>query len=291
MRHHFSGYHYCILVFQFLVIFSAVAEIDSTHEEFLTELEATMRADYRLCTGDSSQPTLKELVTWHQSIESIISSPDYPVIVRKFSEETGISPADARPCEIVLWVREAERQAEETSRLLLTERKRLILEKKDSLYLTRELAGVKKALYDFAGIPFGLSKRSFLAMAKQNELAPVYEEGKIVRCDSAAIGIYTFKAAFHFNRHDRYWCYELESETCGADSIDLWARGLLEYMAGHIETSTQSEPDHIYRIGQFDIVPGRLAICKLWSFDRAAAYVGLSRSKNRYYAKTIVKSK
>lgn len=291
MRYLFFAGRHCAAALLVLLVHTINAELDSTEAAFFTELETSLRADYRLCTGDTSHRTLEYLVSWHRSIETTLSSPDYPVIVRKYSEETGILPADARPCEIVMWTRRSEQQVKEASGFLSNERKRLIRKRNESLFLAHELAGVKKASYDFSGIPFGLSKRGFLILAEWNGLAPVTDEGNSVRCDSAALGMYTFRTAFHFNRRGRYWCYEIESETCSADSIDLWARGLMDYMAAHIQKSTGAEPNHIYRIGQFDIVAGRLAICKLWTFGKAAAYVGLCRSKNRYYAKTIVQLK
>ena len=268
-------------------------QIDTTEgRQFFTDLEKTLRTDYLLCTGDSAARTLDELIEWRRSIDSIIAGAEYPVIVRKFTEETGISAADARPCEIIRWMESVERQYDETSRFLAVERDNLLRRRNDSLYLLHELAGAQRAAYDLAAIPFGISRHSVVLLAQRGKLSPITgAKGTPVVCDSVPIGIMTFKAAFHFLKDDRYWCYDLESETCSIDSLDSWARPLMDYLAAHIETSTSRPPDHIYRVGLFDIVPGRLSICKLWNFESATAYAGFARVKNRFYAKAIVQSK
>ncbi len=275
-----------LIFFSFSTLISA--QTDSTKQEFFNDLEKNLRSDYLLCTGDSAARTLDELITWRRSIDSAIAAADYPMIVRKFTEETGIPAADARPCEVVRWMQKMEEQLRETSSFLTEARTRATQRRNDSLFLMKELESVKRASYDLAEIPFNLSQRAFRIMARRNRLS-ITDEGSVLRCDSVPLGMFAFKAAFHFSRDGRYWCYEIESPTCSPDSLDTWARPMMDYIAAFLETRSSVPPDHIYRIGQLDIVPGRLAICKLWSFHLATAYVGLARTKNRFYAKAIVR--
>jgi hypothetical protein len=295
MQHLYRHLPIPLLEFIFLSLFclagSLQAQEDTARKPFFDSLETVLRADYRLCTADSSLRSLSDILKWKRAIDSISESTDYPVIVRQFSEETGIRPADARPCEIVRWLLSVEKQVQESARFLEEEHSRAIQKYNDSLRLARELAGTVRAPYDLKAIPFGLSLAGFTTIAARNNLPPVEKEGMVVRCDQFPVGVMSFKAAFHFNRDERYWCYELESAAFGYDSLDTGARPMMDFLAARIEAATGKAPDHIYRVGQFDIVPGRLSICKYWNFDKAVAYVGLARTANRFYAKTIMQMK
>ena len=267
------------------------AQADTLRREFFDSLEIQLLADYRLCTSDSSARPLDFLLKWKKSIDIFSESDNYPSIVKKFTAETGMRPADARPCEIYRWFNMTASELRESSRLLDDQRTRDIQEYNDSVNLVHELAGSIRAPYDIKSIPFGLSARAFSSMAKRNGLPPLALEENIFRCDNFPVGVQSFKAAFHFNRDGRYWCYEFESETFGFDSLNTGARQMMDFLSAQMEMKTEKSPDHIYRVGQFDIVPGRLAICRLWNFDNAMVYVGLARAANRFYAKTIVQSK
>jgi hypothetical protein len=266
---------------------------DSTADQndFFDELEASLRTDYRLCTGDSSIRSTEELLEWRNAIDSISKSDEYPTIVRKYLEETGIHPSDARPCEIIQWMKQVEKEIRETSELLEQQRKQVLQQKKELLVLRKELAGLTPAPYDIGSLPFGISRTGFELLHKNDSLPPYTREGRVLRCDSITLGDITCKCAFHFNSHDRYWCYELESPTFSYDSLDTGARAFADAMATFMKIKTNTPPDHIYRIGRFDIIPGRLANSRIWNFPGASVYIGLARIKNRYYAKTIVQQR
>ena len=277
-----------------LVAFTAGAteRTDSTRQQFFDTLATTLHADYRLCTADSSPRQLVFLLKWRQSIDSAVAGADYPAIVRKFSDETGIRAADARPCEIIQWMREFENRRQENVDYLSAERDSLIQIHNDSLYLVHELQSVTARGYDIAGIPFGLPQQALLLLARRNRLVPLVKNpGDAIIFDSIVAGRKPCRAALHFSTENRYSWYELESSTCGTDSLDFWMRPMMDSIAADLEKRTSQPPDHIYRVGRFDIVPGRLAICKLWEFSDAFAYVGLSRIGNRFYAKAIVRAK
>ncbi len=289
-----ARYSYLYLFF-FVIYVSYLppcAGTDTTESHFFSDIENTIRSDYRLCTGDSTAVSIRELIEWRRSLDSIIESALYPEIVREFTRETGIAAADARPCEIIKWMKSKELERQETGRYLSDERRKLLEQYSDSVYLLHELAGVKRAAYDLASIPFGLSRRSVIILARRSNFSPDEgSESMPVVCSSVPLGMMSFKAAFHFTKDNRYWCYELESGTCGLDSLDSYARSMMDYLAAYMEKSTSQPPAHIYRVGMLDIVPGKLSICKLWDFESAVAYIGLAREKNRFYAKAIVKLK
>ena len=126
-------------------------------------------------------------------------------------------------------------------------------------------------------------------MIIKSGLRPV-DEGNYLRCDSVKLGKMRVNAAFYLDNDGNYRGYELESGTGSLDSLDRWIRPLADSMAGWFEHRLGRAPEHIYRIGRFDIVQGNLAIYKLWNLPEASVYVGLATYKYRYYAKAIVSS-
>lgn len=259
--------------------------------DFFNELEESLRTDYLLCTGDSTIRSTKELLEWRNAIDSITKSDDYPTILRKYLEETGIHPSDARPCEIVQWMEHIEMEIRKTSALLERKRKQVLQQKRELLLLRKELVGLTPASYDIGSLPFGISRTGFELLYKNDSLPSYTVNRRVLYCDSMTLGDFTCKCAFHFNRDDRYWCYELESPTFGYDSLDSGARRFVDTMATYMKDKTNTPPGHIYRVGRFDIVPGRLANCQVWNFPSASVYIGLARIKNRFYAKTIVQQR
>lgn len=267
------------------------AELDSAKIRFIDTLNLQMLEDYRLCTGDSAEVDVYDLLKWRESIDSVITSGNYGTIAKKYFEETGLSPANVRPCEIVGWMRGLERQMLEYSGVLDSSREMILKKREDSLYLARELAANPAAPYDLLRLPFGISRRAF-TISMRTRRAGVATEGKqFIRYDSVPYGVQAFRVAFHFSRDDKYESYEIESNSSHYDSLNTRIRPKMLYMATLFQTTVNTPPDHIYRVGQFDIVPGRLAICKLWNFPRAVAYFGLARNKTRFYAKAIVTRK
>jgi hypothetical protein len=97
---------------------SVPADSDNAQQRFFGDLEATLRSDYVLCSGDSTHRPLSELIAWRRSIDSIITRTDYPAVVRKFTDETGIHPSQARPCEIVRWQHLRQQKQQEAARFL-----------------------------------------------------------------------------------------------------------------------------------------------------------------------------
>lgn len=267
------------------------AQPDSAQRKFFMEQEKILQNDYRLCSGDSTKRSTPYLLQWKKQIDSLTTSPDYPTVIRKFALETGLSPQNVRPCEIALWVKKVAQEIEESTTLLAERRADEIKRRHDSLFVSHELVTTTSAPYDIKGIPFGISLRSFTIMAAQAGLNKFSSSEHVLRYDSLQLGTLVVNAAFHFSKENRYWCYELESALFPSDSLDSQARPVCNHMARQLTKIANREPDHIYRVGRYDIIPGRLAICNLWSFKEGTVYVGLARNSQNYYAKTIVQEK
>lgn len=267
------------------------AELDSSQSALLDTIDANLRSDYRLCTGDSSELSVAALLEWRKKLDKTITSTNYAAITKKYFKETGLSPADVRPCEIIAWITAHEEEMNSYAALLDESRDTIQQRRDDSLSMAADYAKNPEAPFDLLGVPFGITRRSFMTRAATLRHYTFIDRGLLVVVDDFPGDCSTCSVAFHFTSDSIYRAYEMESEMCAFDSLNTRARPIMVCMASQLEARTATPPDHIYRVGQFDIVPGRLAICRLWTFPNANAYIGLARSGNSFYAKTIVQQK
>ena len=257
---------------------------------FFDTLEMTLRADYILCTRDSSEQSVHDLLRWKKGLDQIISSPLYGGLLKEFHKETGIRPDDVRPCEIISWKQAKDAELQEIELLLQEEQERETLKRADSLFAEQELSKAKTTSVDFDGIPFGVSKRGLRILAARAGLMLI-DEGNYLRGEELQIGTSTFRGAFYLDKDGRYWKYELESVTGSLDSLDSFIRPQADVLSRYFEERSGSPPDHLYRIGRFDIVQGRLAVHSMWDLGNVAIFTGLATWKYRYYAKAVVSRK
>jgi hypothetical protein len=270
----------------FTICISGV-EIDSV---FFTKIEDQLINDYRLCTGDTAAPRIKDLLKWKSDITSITESELYPSLLKKFTRETGLLPTQVRPCEVIAWQINQQQQNNDAETTYKNHEKLAAQQRDDSLYV---IAQYKDKIYrplDLVTIPFGVTKRCFHLVAKKRGLI-FSDEGTYITCDSIMINGLQMKAAFFLDKNGLYYKYELETESAPLDSLDWWIRPLATVLADHFQEKTGAIPDHSYRIGRFDIVQNKLSILKMWNTDDISIYVGLAYYKYRYYAKAIVSSR
>ncbi|HEX3020652.1 MAG TPA: hypothetical protein VHP36_10140 [Chitinispirillaceae bacterium] len=273
--------------------FSAFCSQDFSEEDtagiFYSELEKSILKEYQLCIGDSL-PTRKALIMWKSDINYLTESPDYPALLKKFAEETGIHPSDALPCEIINWSNQQRRDKNETASLLEQSKKSILSRRADSIYLKNELTKNPAKPYDFQTIPFGITKKGFLLLARQLKMNLSDKDNYII-VDSTMIGSVIMKGAFYFNKNGLFTQYELESDAASLDSLDSWIRAQADSVGLFMQQKIGKDPNHAYRVGRFEITQGRLAILKFWNLPDAKIFTGLATNNYRYYAKLIVSSK
>ena len=269
-------------------IFFSFSSQEGSDSLFFSELEKKILQEYQLCNGDSL-PSRKALLKWKSEINFLIESQDYPALVKKYADETGIDPLNARPCEILNWSNQQLRRKNEDAAFLEQSKKDILKRRADSLYALQELMRNPEKPYQFEKIPFGITKKGFLILA--GSYRNLSDEGNLVIVDSILIGSLVLTGAFHFDRNGLLNQYELESASAPLDSLDPWVRPQADSMAAFMQRKIGSAADHSFRVGRFDITKGRLAILKLWNLPEASVYAGLATSNYRYYAKLIVRSK
>jgi hypothetical protein len=232
---------------------------------------------------------MDSLLGWKQTLNEWIISPAYDSAYTSFMRETNLNRGVA-PCEILLWLRNKQkRQAQEELRLRLALAD-LQQYRADSLYHANQLSQNPPSPFDFAPLPFGISRRSFQKLWTQHHAQPLQPRGQDFLVPELTIENRPYTAVFFFENIDRLQRYELQSPFFDADELDATVRLIAEELARGFER-TAGDCHHLYRISLFDIKQGTLAPFKVWLTPHYHALVGIGTYKNRYYAKAIVTRK
>jgi hypothetical protein len=117
------------------------------------------------------------------------------------------------------------------------------------------------------------------------------DHGNYIECSGIDIGPIVYTAALFFDTDGKYCKYELEGHNLPLDSLDSRVRPEAENLTKYFTKLSGSSPQHINRVGRFEITQGRLAIAALWITDTKKVYTGYSTYKYLYYAKAIVERK
>jgi len=262
-----------------------------SRETFFDNIELSIRNEYIHCTGDSSPRPIHIILKWKNSIDSLNSLPGYAKLLKSYCEETGINPVDVRACDILEWQKRKLREKSENEKLIQEHIRRTELKKSDSAFVEKEISGISRSVFDYHDIPFGVSKKSFRYLAERSGLTNLSDRGHYIESDSVPLGNFFYKGAFHFDTSGKYFKYELESELFPLDSLDKKVRFIAEDLIADFRMKSGNPPDHIYGVGRFDIVSGRLSILAMWRTENISAYIGLATYKYKYYAKAIISNR
>jgi len=256
---------------------------------FFNSRRAKLYAEYSSCWGDTAAIPLDSLVEWKIGLDEWISSATYDSAYKAYVKATGIMDSVV-PCELYNWIRHqhagAARDRDDLVRLVERHNKAV----DDSLTLARDLARHPSSPADFAGIPFGVTRKTFLIVFRKKFDARIMDDIASVRVEDFPWNGSLLTLAFRFDDRTRLYRYEIESSGFPPDSLDSHARILLAGLADEM-ASRLGEPDRSCRIGMYDIVQGRLSPYRCWSRGPYTVYSGLGVYKYRYYAKVIVEKK
>jgi hypothetical protein len=254
---------------------------------FFDTLESSLRDDYRLCTGDLRSLPMSELLLWKKQMDTFLEGSSFDTIVRQFYLETGLPAYSVRPCEIIIWYHNHEKNINDAVSLFAADVAARQKSAQDSLMIISLLKIAETTPFDCVGIPFGITKKALITMLHRVFTEPFSDEGTMIQYNRVIIDGISVKAAFHIDKNGYYRMYELESEGGPLDSLNSKVRLESAELAAFIETKTGLAPDHIFRIGRFDITQGRLAIERSWNHTPVSAFTGISTFKYHYYGKAI----
>ncbi len=259
---------------------------NSSDSLFFTDIENQLRRDYQICTKDSSNVSMKQILQWKKDIDSITQSPEYSSIVKEFYV-INKNDSKALPCQIVLWYRNQLQSKHRFDSLSLVKKLKEDGQISDSLVISAELTKVRKMTYDYKNIPFGISKKAFLFIAKNAGLTPLIDEGKFICYENSDDSVFK-SVAFHFDNKGKFFSYEIESISLPLDSVDSHIRVYLDKLTMYFQKKLNQNPQQSNYIGNFEIVQGQLSISKMWVVQNTKIYIGIAAFNDRYYAKAII---
>jgi hypothetical protein len=260
----------------------------SSDSLFFTEIEKQLRESYQICNKDSSNVPIKNIFLWKKEIDSITQSPEYSSIVKEYYLNNK-KTSGTLPCEIVLWYRNQLLSKHRSDSLSSTKKKLEDKHISDSLLVSAELSKVKKKAYDYKGIPFGISKKCFLLLAKETEVNSFTDEGDYIYSENISDSVFK-SVAFNFDKKGIFYSYEIESISLPFDSIDSQIRTYLDILSLYFQKKMNQNPQQSNYISNLEIVQGQLSVSKMWIIQNAKIYVGIAVFNNNYYAKAIVTS-
>jgi hypothetical protein len=275
-----------IVIFIPVALILAFAQSDTTNSGFFQKLEQELRADYTVCTGDSTRIPVKELIRWKHWNDSMTALPDFPAAQKAYQAETGNSAVTNRPCAVLAWKRVKDSIATVKARAAEAQKKSDADATAESLAVCTEIASLTGRPVLLEGIPFGASRRAFFWQAARQGFGPFNDQGSYLACNRVPLGKRTWLGAFYFDTLGL--CrFELEGPPHGADSLDEIVRPDVEMLASHFETIIGGRPHRTFRVSRDEIKPDEIAIVKAWSHSTWSVVIGLSRHGYRYFAKVV----
>lgn len=255
---------------------------------FFDTLEMSLRHQYVYCTGDSSYRDRPDILVWKRNLDIFVESDSFKIITKKFFTETGLSPSGIHICDIVNWYRSHSDANSESIRLFQNDIRKRDKRKVDSLLIDSICAYAAASPFDFNGIPFGISRKHFKVIMDWKYPQRYEDNGKTIQCKGVEIDNISGTAAFHFDKDGIYRMYEIECSGGPLDSLNTKVRNEVTSLGSMLEGKSGIAPDHIYRIGRFDITQGRLTVERLWKQSPVSAFVGIATYRYHYYGKAVV---
>ncbi len=248
--------------------------------------ESELRRQYELCTKDSSDPSLEHILRWRDQLSIELNSAKYPILRRQYLSQHS-NNTNYYPCEVLNWHR---------ARLKAIDKKESDIQQRasgridsilDSAALATHFASLVSSPFDFDGIPFGASAHMVGKYCMRNLGLALEQRASYAFGSDVHIFGERFSIIF-FYKGDSLVRYEIESTmTYPSDSLDIVVREQTKHLTDHLQRRI-GPPDHLYRIGFFDIKSGLLTPYARWQDNGYTAIVGIVREKNSYFAKARV---
>jgi hypothetical protein len=249
---------------------------------FYDSVVAVYMHEYRECTGSMGSIDRAMLLEWKTKMDKLSQTQAYVELVREY-RATVDSERKPLPCKVLAWNEERKKaQMQSESAMVQT-----LLAQDEANDARRDLDTLAKSPYDFGIFPFGVSKRLFLYTYKKTRNVEPAVMDSIAYVNDIQWGERPFLTAFHFDRNERLFKYEIESPALASDKLNAVVRPDAEYLS-QVFTKKFGEPARRYTFGYFDIKSGVLSPYKTWDIKGYSVYVGISMENYRYYAKAVV---
>jgi hypothetical protein len=256
---------------------------DETKEKsFFDTLQTSFRKEYIECTDDSFPVDIKNVILWKNQMDEWKKSREYADALADYRKSVDNMGAIS-PCKLRVWKNNLKSLQDDHEHGIVN----VALEKNDSLDAAEELKAHPASKFDFADIPFGISKNAFVYLLKKKFPVEIINKGDLLCVENLSWDKRFFLTAFYFGKKDMLCKYEIESAALPADSLNKSVRPAARFLGTMLERKL-GEARHEYRVGFFDIKSKELSPLMTWDFPTHTAYIGLSVYKFKYYAKAVI---
>ncbi len=254
---------------------------DESESAFFIDKEEALRQEYLECTNDSRRVDIKYVIEWKRKMEALKKTPKYAELLRDYKKATGNNGAS--PCALMEW--KARRKAvQDSAEQAIVDR---ILDNNEAADIAEGIKALPLSKFDFARIPFGVSKSAFTFLFANIFNIALSEKETFLYAEAVPWNALPLLTAFFFDDENRFYKYEIESDALPADSVNKVVRPAADSLARVFERMFGT-PTHSYRIGFFEIKSKELAIAWKWETPDYTAYIGFSELNYLYYAKAVV---
>ncbi len=256
---------------------------DSPRTVFFDSIEVQYRKEIVECGDNIAYMSKTGITQWKEHMISVSQTPEYKALLQEYRKFVDSSNTPL-PCKVLAW-NEQRKQIQLQKEDSLT--KELIL-REDYENALREKDSLPKSVFDPFGIPFEISKRSFLLLFKEKCKNAYVDMGYHLYVSDMNWCNHEYLTAFYFDhKTDKFIKYEIESDAVEADKLNRITRQDGENLTQCLIPNF-GLPSKTFRIGFFDIKSNALSPLSMWDADGFNVYVGLSMSKYRYFAKAVV---
>ncbi|MBD3322383.1 MAG: hypothetical protein GF350_14880 [Chitinivibrionales bacterium] len=271
-----------------LIVTCALRAVDRSEEEqFVTEIEEQYRSEYSLCTGDNRDVNLEIILMWKKQMNTWIESVEYGSILRHYRDSTGDTSQTVIPCTVYHWLRKREEHKRKAEEAVIRDSLRREKEIAESLAVVRDLQKNPSSPFDLIGIPFGVDKKTFVYIFARKYDYSIVEAPDCILVNDFAWESKSFPTTFCFDKNGRYVRLEIESMHYPADSLDTAVRRDAHFMETMLSHKI-GQPDHIHRVGLFDIKEDRPEQYREWGTGPYTACIYLATKLYLYNAVTVI---
>jgi hypothetical protein len=257
---------------------------------FIARKIDALRAEYRACTGDSTERTQSQLLAWKKRLGERTETQTYQKMLREFVMLHDGPIGRISPCAVFAWERQRQKALLQEEKHLTKEISHQADRAVDSLLIQQELSACPVSPFDFQNIPFGLSKKVFTRLLGERTNQNPTDSGDYIRVRQVQAGGLPCDARFYFDQEQRYCRYELTLSPAPARQLNPVVRPQARQLADFF-VARLGPPDHAYRVGYFDIVPQRLSPLKRWRRGDYRAIVGLGAKDGSFFARAYVRKR
>jgi hypothetical protein len=252
---------------------------DSGDAHFFDSIAMRFQEEYVACTKDSRPLDVKRIVLWKKKMDAWTGTGEYADLTRDYQKNVGKAIS---PCKLMEWSKRRKQEQEENEAAFVKD----LLESDEAAGIAEELKACRPSRFDFAEIPFGVSKLTFTELCKKKFNYPLLEKGRFLYIEELPLNGRAFLAAFFFNDDGIFYKYEIESAPLPADSLNRAVRPAAEHLAAFFENRL-GPPKQIDRVGFYDIKSKELALYKKWETPANSLNLGFSVFDYHYYAKVV----